>query len=232
MVDKVTYGMRLSISTVTLLILSACTSQDVIDIEGSDNKGLYTIQTSFPVVEKAPVYLKLRASRTSADFSQDIPDGKYVFFEDLQITGPDGVTVESDIDTASISIGFLDDAGIDRLSMAIFLGVSQTRFNADVFFQSGPSVMIRDRIRELYLDAGIWYEVADRLKLGLAYALSMNADVSGLIELELSLSYRLLSHMEITVGLRDFTYNYNEGESRSSLWVQSKGPFVMLNFPF
>lgn len=116
--------------------------------------------------------------------------------------------------------------------MAIFLGVSQTRFNADVFFQSGPSVMIRDRIRELYLDAGIWYEVADRLKLGLAYALSMNADVSGLIELELSLSYRLLSHMEITVGLRDFTYNYNEGESRSSLWVQSKGPFVMLNFPF
>jgi len=216
-----------------LLVLSACTSQNIIDIEGRDDNALYTVQTSFPVTSSEdPVYLKLRASRTSAEFLQQVPDGKYIFFQDIQITGSDRIAVESDIATTSISFGIFDFMMADKFTTSVFIGASQTRFNADVAFQSGASVDIRDRIREAYLDMGLWYRPTDRLKLGLMFAMSMSADISGYNEIELSLSYKLFSHLEVAAGLRDFVYNYNEGDSRSSLHIESKGPFVMLYFPF
>lgn len=216
-----------------LLLLNACTSQHIVDIEGRDDNGFRTLQTSFPITQSgAPVYLKLRGSRTSADFVSLVPDGKYIFFEDIQLTGPGSIAVESDISTMSVSVGFFEPLMDSQFTGSAFLGVSQTQFDADLAFQDGPQLSIRDRIREAYVDMGFWYQATDKFKLGMMFALSMNADVSGYSEVEFFLGYKLFSHMELAVGLRDFTYDYNEGESRSTLRVQSRGPFIMLNFPF
>jgi hypothetical protein len=225
---------KLLFSLTLLSLLVACTSDHIIDIEGKDDNAIYSVQTSFPITKsETPLYLKLRTSKIRADFSQLVPDGKYIFYEDIQITGPDAIDVDSDITATSISLGFVDNAlPGKKFSIAVFIGVSKTDFNADVIFQSGPRVFVRDNIKELYLDAGLWYEVAERLRIGLALAMSMNADISGMNEVELALSYRMFTHLELAIGLRDFTYNYNEGDSRSGITVQSRGPFVSLNFPF
>ena len=216
------------------LLLGACTSEHIIDIQGKDDNAIYSVQTTFPVTgDASPIYLKLKTSKVRADFLQEVPDGKYIFFQDIQVTGPDAVSVESDISTTTLGLGFIDSAkSVEKLSIAVFIGASQTDFSADVFFQSGSNIHVRDNIKELYIDGAIWYEFADRLKAGLAYALSMNADVSGFDEIDLFLNYLLFPHLELAIGLRDYTYRYNEGDSRSGIEVQSRGPFISLNFPF
>ena len=229
------------IVTTTLLMLFACTSENVIDIYGRDNEGLYGVQTSFPISKsEAPVYLKLQLSKTRADFLQDVPDGKFVDFENIQLWGPDSIAVESVIRTTSVSFGTFDlplfadfsSSFLDKVSSSFFIGFSQTEFDADVVFQSGPAVSIRDNVPEVYFDIGLWYQSTDKLKLGFVMAFTRNTTVGGYSDIQLSLNYQLHPHMELAVGLRDFFYDYNNSGSASTLFVESRGPFIVLNFPF
>lgn len=224
---------NLFIIVAVLIILPACTSSNIIDIEGSDNAGMYSLQTSFPITEsEAPVYLKLQALKTSADFSQHVPDGKFIDFENIQLWGPDSITVESEISTASVSFGTFELMMMDDFSSSFFIGLSQTEFNADIAFQSGPAVSISDRLYELYFDIGFWHQTTEKLKLGLIMAFAINTHISTYSDIQLSLNYKLAPHVELVAGLRDFYYYYGEGDSRSSLIIDSRGPFVGLNFPF
>ena len=188
----------------------------------------------------AAVYLKLQLSKTSADFLQDVPDGKFVDFETVQLWGQDRIAVESDIRTASVSFGTFDlplfdefsSSFFDKVSSSFFIGFSQTEFDADVVFQSGPAVSIRDSIPEVYFDIGLWYQSTDKLKLGFVMAFTRNTSGGGYSDIYLSLDYKLRSHMELVVGVRDFFYDYNNSCSASTLFFESRCPFIVLNFPF
>lgn len=218
---------------VIVLLLSACTSQDVIDIYGRDNDALYSVQTTFPVsIKETPFYLKLQSLKTSANFLQSVPSGKFIDFENIQLWGPESISVESGISTASVSIGSLDLEISDVFSSSFFIGLSQSEFDADIVFQSGPAVSIRDRVLEAYVDIGLWYQLTDKLKLGLMLALTRNINIGGYSDAQLFLNYQLFPHMEVMVGVHDFFYDYNRSGSASTLFIESRGPFITLNFPF
>lgn len=215
------------------VLLSACTSTNIIDIEGSDNDGVYSVQASFPITKsEAPVYLKLHSLKTSADFLQTVPDGKFIDFKNIQVWGPDSVAVESDIRTSSVSFGTFDLMGKDEFSTSFFIGLSQTDFDADIVFQSGPAVNLKDKLHELYFDMGFWYQTTEKLKLGFVLAFGISGNISTYSDIQLSFNYKLLPHMELVAGLRDFYYYYGESDSSSSLNIDSRGLFFGLNFPF
>ncbi|MDH3342174.1 MAG: hypothetical protein OEM07_00465 [Gammaproteobacteria bacterium] len=194
---------------------------------------LYGLQTSFPVSEgENPVYFKLQSLKTSADFSHRIPDGKFIDFENIQLSGPDSVSVESDIRTTAASFGTFELMTMNDFSSSFFIGFSHTELDAEIAFLSGSAVNKRDQINELYFDVGFWYQAIEELKLGFVMAFGINGNISTYSDIQLSLNYKLLPHMELVAGFRDFYYYYGEGDSTSNLIIDSRGPFMVLNFPF
>ena len=74
-----THLLQLIAVSVCFSLLTACSSTNVVNIEGKDRTGFYNLQTTFPVSDKEDAYLiKLRATTTEGDFIHTIPDGKIV----------------------------------------------------------------------------------------------------------------------------------------------------------
>ena len=77
---------RLLILNVILVFVCGCSSTNVINLEGSDTTRFSDLRLSFPVTkEDEGKRIKLRLTDASGEFSQDIPEGKIVDFEDFRL---------------------------------------------------------------------------------------------------------------------------------------------------
>ena len=118
--------------SVCVAVLTACSSTNVVNIQGKDRTGFYNLQTTFPISDKEDAYLiKLRATTTEGEFNHAISDGKIIDYENIQIVGPDEVTGDMRISTCSISFGVLDDLMADKFFMSAFAGMATTRFTGN-----------------------------------------------------------------------------------------------------
>jgi len=215
------------------LMLTACSSTNVINLEGSDSTRFKDFQTSFHVSsEDESERIKLRVTETQGEFGQDIPDGKIVEFEDFFLVGPDQVQSKADFTMASISYGRIDQALREKFFMSAFAGVSRTNFDIDMQSASGLTTSVRNRSFEVYVDLGIYREVLPYLNAGLAAAFSRNLTLSGVTEWQVFLGFVPFKNLEIIGGYRWFKYDYFTEDFDSGIIVELNGPFIGINLPF
>jgi hypothetical protein len=176
--------------------------------------------------------IKLRLTDASGEFSQDIPEGKVVDFEDFQLVGPDRVSSVADITVASISYGRVGEALRENFFLSAFAGVSRTNFEIDMETESGQSTGVRNKSFEVYIDLGIYHLLLPYLAGGLEAAFSRNLSLSGITEWGFVLKFRPSKHMEIMGGYRWFKYDYFTTDYDSGIIVELNGPFIGLNLPF
>ncbi len=224
---------RLLILNVILVLVSACSSTNVINLEGSDTTRFSDLRLSFPVTkEDENKRIKLRLTDASGEFSQDIPEGKVVDFEDFQLVGPDRVSSVADITVASISYGRVGEALRENFYLSAFAGISRTNFEIDMETESGQSAGVRNKSFEVYIDLGIYHMLLPYLAGGLEAAFSRNLSLSGITEWGFVLKFRPSRHMEIMGGYRWFKYDYFTTDYDSGIIVELNGPFIGLNLPF
>jgi len=215
------------------LMLTACSSTNVINLEGSDSTKFRDFQTSFHVSsEDEAERIKLRVTETNGEFGQDIPDGKIVEFEDFFLVGPDQVQSKADFTMASISYGRIDQALREKFFMSAFAGVSRTNFDIDMQSASGLTTSVRNRSFEVYVDLGIYREVLPYLNAGLAAAFSRNLTLSGVTEWQVFLGFIPFKHLQIIGGYRWFKYDYFTEDFDSGIIVELNGPFIGFDLPF
>jgi hypothetical protein len=225
--------LRLLLPTACLILVSACSSTNVVNLEGSDATTFTDIRASFPVSrEDENERIKIRYTEASGDFSQEIPEGKVVDFEDLQLTGPDQVQAETNLTTASISYGRVGQTIRENFYMSAFGGISRTNFEIDMESASGQSSSVRNKSFEVYVDLGIYYVPAPFLTAGIEAAFSRNLSLSGITEWGAVLKFRPFKQMEIIGGYRWFKYDYFTTEHDSGIIVELDGPFLGLEFFF
>ena len=213
-------------------ILQACSSTNVINIEGKDRTGFYNLQTTFPVSDKEDAYLvKLRAMTTEGEFAHTIPDGKIIDYEDIQIVGPDEVTGEMRISTGSVSFGVLDDLMADRFFMSAFAGIATTRFKGNFKTQSGITSEIENNTFEVYVDLKVMRELSEKVNAGVSAAFGRNLDLSGTSAVDILINFETGRHMEVEAGYRWFKYDYLSEENDSGVEIELNGPFIAVNFP-
>ena len=123
-----------------LVLLCACSSTNVVNIEGSDSTTFTDLRTSFPVSkEDENKRIKIRYTKAGGEFTQDIASGKIVDFENFQLTGPDQVSAITDVTTASISYGRVGEVLRENFYISAFGGISRTNFEIDMESASGSS---------------------------------------------------------------------------------------------
>ncbi len=224
---------RLLVLAAAITMLPACSSTNVVNLEGSDSTSFTELRTSFPLSRKDETErIKIRVTKTNGDFNQDVADGKIVDLENFQLTGPDQVTSVSELTMASISYGRVDKVLREKFFMSAFVGVSRTNFKIDMASASGLSTDVRNKTFEVYVDLGIYREILPYLNAGLFAAFSRNPSLTGITEWDVSLSFRPMKYMEIIGGYRWFKYDYFTTEYDSGIIVELKGPFIGLDFPF
>lgn len=215
------------------LMLTACSSTNVINLEGSDSTKFKDFQTSFHVSsEDEAERIKFRVTQTNGEFGQDIPDGKIVEFEDFFLVGPDQVQSKADFTMASISYGRIDQVLREKFFMSAFAGVSRTNFDIDMQSASGLTTSVRNRSFEVYVDLGIYREVLPYLNAGLAAAFSRNLTLSGVTEWQVFLGFIPFKHLQIIGGYRWFKYDYFTEDFDSGIIVELNGPFIGVDLPF
>jgi len=215
------------------LMLTACSSTNVINLEGSDSTRFRDFQTSFHVSsEDEAERIKLRVTQTNGEFGQEIPDGKIVEFEDFFLVGPDQVQSKADFTMASISYGRIGQALREKFFMSAFAGVSRTNFDIDMQSASGLTTSVRNRSFEVYVDLGIYREVLPYLNAGLAAAFSRNLTLSGVTEWQVFLGFIPFKHLQIIGGYRWFKYDYFTEDFDSGIIVELNGPFIGVDLPF
>lgn len=218
---------------VILVLVSGCSSTNVINLEGSDTTRFSDLRLSFPVTkEDENKRIKLRLTDASGEFSQDIPEGKIVDFEDFQLVGPDQVSSVADITVASISYGRVGEALRENFFLSAFAGISRTNFEIDMETESGQITGVRNKSFEVYIDVGIYHLLLPYLTGGLEAAFSRNLSLSGITEWGFVLKFRPSKHMEIMGGYRWFKYDYFTTDYDSGILVELNGPFIGLNLPF
>ena len=220
---------------VTVFVLLNGCADNVISIESEDSVTFTTLETSFPVSKKRNLDIKLRGSRTSGDYSQDVPDGKMILIEDVQIRGPTYVDGSTDLTYASVAIGTSDmslgRAVSDKWRGSLFLGVAQT--NMDLILRhEGNTYKTSDRTTEMYMQWGILYAFHPSVHGGGSWSFSLGPDLTGISEFDLKLHYALFEHLEIMGGYRWLKYNYYVEDDESIIHVDFKGPFIGLALPF
>ena len=224
---------RLLVLNAFLVLVCGCSSTNVINLEGSDTTRFSDLRLSFPVTkEDENKRIKLRLTDASGQFSQDIPEGKIVDFEDFQLEGPDKVSSVTDITVASISYGRVGEALREKFFLSAFAGISRTNFEIDMETESGQSTGVRNKSFEVYIDLGIYRLLLPYLTGGLEAAFSRNLSLSGITEWGFVLKFRPSRHMEIMGGYRWFKYDYFTTDYDSGIIVELNGPFIGLNLPF
>lgn len=225
--------LRLIVLTTPLIQLAACSSTNVINLEGSDSTQFKDFQTSFRVSsEDETQRVKIRLSETKGEFTQDIPDGKIVEFEDFNLVGPDQVESKADLTMWSVSYGRIDQVLREKFFMSAFAGISRTNFEIDMESASGLSTGVRKRSFEAYVDLSIYREVLPYLTAGLAAAFSRNLTLSGVTEWEAFFGFIPYKHIHIIGGYRWFKYDYFTEDYDSGIIVELNGPFIKFDFPF
>jgi hypothetical protein len=216
-----------------LMLLWACSSTNVVNLEGSDSTRFVDLRASFPVSKQDENELiKIRFTEASGEFGQEIPEGKIVDFEDFQLTGPDQVSAITDVTTASISYGRIGEALRENFFMSAFAGISRTNFEIDMESESGFNTGVRNRSFEVYADLGLYYLFVPYLTAGLEAAFSRNLSLSGITEWGAIVKFRPSLHMEIIGGYRWFKYDYFTTDYDSGIIVELNGPFIGLDLPF
>ena len=224
---------RLLLLGQSLMLLWACSSTNVVNIEGSDSTRFTDLRASFPVSKQDEnERIKIRFTKASGEFSRDIPDGKIVDFEDFQLTGPDIVTAMTDVTTAAVSYGRIGEALRNNFFMSAFAGISRTNFEIDMESESGLTTGVRNRSFEVYADLGLYHLLAPYLTAGLEAAFSRNLSLSGITEWGAILKFRPSRHMEIIGGYRWFKYDFFSEDYDSGIIVELNGPFIGLDFSF
>jgi len=218
---------------VALVLVSGCSSTNVINLEGSDSTRFSDLRLSFPVTkEDENERIKLRLTDTSGEFSQDIPEGKIVDFENFQLVGPDQVRSIADITMASISYGRIGEVLRDNFFISAFAGISRTNFEIDMESESGQSTGVRNKSFEVYVDLGLYHLLLPYLSAGLEAAFSRNLSLTGITEWGVVLKFRPSKHMEIIGGYRWFKYDFFTTDYDSGIIVELNGPFIGLELPF
>ena len=216
-----------------LICLLACSSTNVVNLEGSDTTSFNDLRVSFPVTkEDENERIKFRVTTADGQFTQDIADGKIVDFEDFQLTGPDQVRAVTDVTVASISYGRVGQTIRENFLMSAFAGISRTNFEIDMESESGQSTGVRNKSFEVYVDLGIYHLLAPFLTAGLEAAFSRNLSLSGITEWGAVLKFRPFKQMEIIGGYRWFKYDFFTTDYDSGIIVELNGPFVGLDFSF
>ena len=224
---------RVLVLYICLMVLSACSSTNVVNLEGSDSTTFNDFRASFPVSEQdEKKRIKIRYTETSGKFSQEIADGKIVDFENFQLTGPDQVNAETDLNMLSISYGRVGETIRENFYMSAFGGVSRTNFEIDMESASGQGTGVRNKSFEVYVDLGIYYLIVPYLTGGLEAAFSRNLSLSGITEWGAVLKFRPFKQMEIVGGYRWFKYDYFTTDYDSGIIVELNGPFLGLEFAF
>ena len=224
---------RLVLPVLALIQLMACSSTNVINLEGSDSTRFKDFQTSFHAShEDKTKRIKFRLSETKGEFSQEIADGKIVEFEDFNLVGPDHVRSKADFTMASISYGRIDQVLREKFFMSAFAGISRTNFEIDMESASGQSTGVRNRSFEVYVDLGVYREVLPYLNAGLAAAFSRNLTLSGITEWEVFMSFIPYKHLHIVGGYRWFKYDYFTEDYDSGIILELNGPFIRVDIPF
>ena len=225
--------LRLLMPYLCLLLVSACSSTNVINLEGSDSTTFNDFRASFPLSEQDEnERIKIRYTEASGQFSQAIADGKIVDFENLQLTGPDQVDAVTDLTTVSIGYGRVGETLREHFLMSAFAGISRTNFEIDLESASGQATGVRNKSFEVYVDLGVYYAPAPFLTTGLEAAFSRNLTLSGITEWGAVLKFRPFKQMEIIGGYRWFKYDYFTPDYDSGIIVELNGPFAGLEFSF
>ncbi len=215
------------------LFLAACSSTNVVNLEGSDTVSFNELRASFPVSkEDANERIKIRVTGASGDFDQEIAEGKIVDFEDFQLTGPDRVSAKTSVTTASISYGRVGETLRQNFLLSAFAGVSRTNFEIDLESASGLVTGVRNKSFEVYVDLGVYHVFFPYLTASLEAAFSRNLSLSGMTEWGAILKFRPFRQMEIVGGYRKFKYDYFTADYDSGIIVELSGPFVGLEFSF
>jgi hypothetical protein len=213
--------------------MSACSSTNVVNLEGSDSTTFNDLRVSFPVSRQDEnERIKIRYTDASGEFGQEIADGKIVDFQDFQLTGPDQVEAETKLTTASISYGRVGETIRENFYMSAFAGVSRTNFEIDMASASGQTTSVRNKSFEVYVDLGLYYLIAPFLSTGLEAAFSRNLSLSGITEWGAVAKFRPFKQMEIIGGYRWFKYDYFTTDYDSGIIIELNGPFVGLDFSF
>ena len=216
-----------------LMLLWACSSTNVVNLEGSDSTRFTDLRASFPVSKQDEnERIKIRYTRAKGEFVQEIADGKVVDFEDFQLTGPDQVSAITDVTTASISYGRIGETLRHNFFMSGFAGISRTNFEIDMESESGLTTGVRNRSFEVYADLGVYHMFVPYLTAGLEAAFSRNLSLSGITEWGAILKFRPSRQMEIIGGYRWFKYDYFTTDYDSGIIVELNGPFIGLDLSF
>lgn len=216
-----------------LMLLWACSSTNVVNIEGSDSTRFTDLRASFPVSKQDEnERIKIRFTEASGEFNRDVAEGKIIDFENFQLTGPDHITAMTDVTTAAISYGRIGEALRNNFFMSAFAGISRTNFEIDMESESGLASGVRNRSFEVYADLGIYHLLAPYLSVGLEAAFSRNLSLSGITEWGAILKFRPSRHMEIIGGYRWFKYDYFTPDYDSGIIVELNGPFIGLDLSF
>ena len=224
---------RSLIISLCLILLTACSSTNVVNLEGSDDTSFIDFRASFPVTKQDQnERIKFRFTQASGQFTQDIADGKIVDFEDFQLTGPDQVRAVTDLTTASISYGRVGEAIRENFLLSAFAGISRTNFEIDMESESGLATGVRNKSFEVYVDLGIYHLFTPYLSAGLEAAFSRNLSLSGVTEWGAILKFRPFKQMEIIGGYRWFKYDYFTTDYDSGIIVELNGPFIGLDLSF
>lgn len=224
---------RLLLPGLSLTLVLACSSNNVVNLEGSDTTTFTDFRTSFPVSKQTDSdRIKIRYTKARGEFGQDIPDGKIVDFEDFQLTGPDQVSAKTDVATTSISYGRIGDALRENFFVSAFAGISSTNLEIDMVSESGLMTGVRNRSFEVYVDLGVYNLLTPYFTAGLEAAFSRNLSLSGITEWGAILKFRPFKQMEIIGGYQWFKYDYFTTDYDSGLVVELNGPFIGLDLSF
>lgn len=224
---------RLALPGSGLICLLACSSTNVVNLEGSDSTTFNDLRASFPVSkEDQNERIKIRYTSADGEFTQDIAEGKTVDFEDFQLTGPDQIRSVTDVSVTSISYGRVGEAIRENFYLSAFAGISRTNFKIDMESESGLSTSVRNKSFEVYVDLGVYHLLAPYLAAGLEAAFSRNLSLSGITEWGAVLKFRPFKQMEIIGGYRWFKYDFFTTDYDSGIIAELNGPFVGLEFAF
>lgn len=224
---------RLLLLSLNLMLVLACSSNNVVNLEGSDTTTFTDLRTSFPVSKQIDSdRIKIRYTKARGKFGQEIPDGKIVDFEDFQLTGPDQVSAMTDVTTASISYGRIGDALRENFFVSAFAGVSRTNLEIDMASESGLMTGVRNKSFEGYVDLGVYHLLVPYLTAGLEAAFSRNLSLSGITEWDVILKFRPFKQMEIIGGYQWFKYDYFTTDYDSGIIIELNGPFIGLDMSF
>ena len=213
--------------------MSACSSTNVVNVEGSDTTRFSDFRATFPVSkEDKNKRIKIRYTEADGEFTQNVAEGKIVDFENFQLVGPDQVQAMTDVKVASISYGRVGETIRENFLVSAFAGVSRTNFEIDMESASGQFTGVRNKSFEVYVDLGIYHLLAPFLTAGLEAAFSRNLSLSGITEWGAILKFRPFRQMEIIGGYRWFKYDYFTTDYDSGIIAELNGPFVGLDFAF